>query len=122
MTKTNKTPQLFEVCRIAFRYEDNPTVVKERPVIIADIDRASSSALVMAIKVTSHAIRPGVPGEVQLQDWLAEGLTKPSVARCTKRAILQLSDFQNNYCYGRLSERDKAAVLRALREIGAMHG
>ena len=81
-------PQLFEVWRMAFRYEDQPEISKERPVIIGAVNKETDEVLLLAVKVTSHAPRPDCPGEVVLEDWQEAGLEKPSVARCSKHMVV----------------------------------
>ena len=112
----NDTPALYEVWRIAFEYEDHPGIAKERPVIIGAIDEVF--ALVLAIKVTSHAVRPDYPGEVLLEDWKAAGLEKPSVARCSKTLLVPQIAFNGCYRYGRLSPGDSYRVAEALQSLG----
>ena len=112
------TPQIGEIWRMAFAYEDNPALLKIRPVVIADIDVKNGRVCVMAVQVTSHAPRPNYPGEVVIQDWKSAGLVKPSVARCSKRAAVTMESFRNSRKYGKLSFRDAAAVDRALTELG----
>lgn len=114
------TPQIGEIWRMAFAYEDTPNRYKIRPVVIADIDVKNGRVCVMAIQVTSPAPRPNYPGEVVIQDWQTAGLVKPSVARCTKRATVAMGIFQNSRKYGKLSFRDAAAVDRALTELGVL--
>ena len=110
------TPALYDVWRIAFEYEDQPGVTKERPVIIGAIDE--EFALVLVVKVTSHAPRPNYPGEVPLEDWKDAGLDKPSVARCSKTLLIPRSYLAGSHRYGRLSSRDSLKVAEALQSLG----
>ena len=116
MTMNETAPVLYDVWRIAFEYEDQPGVSKERPVIIGAVDE--EYAYILAVKVTSHAVRPDCPGEVLLEDWKEAGLEKPSVARCSKTLLVPRSFFAGCYRYGHLSASDSAKIAEALRSLG----
>lgn len=109
------SPQLWDVWRLAFEYEDKPGIKKERPVVIGAID--DTSALVLVAKVTSHEPRCNFPGEVALKDWKGAGLEKPSTVRCSKTLIVPLEAFRNLKRYGHLSEWDAQSVSNALRSL-----
>ena len=51
------------------------------------------------------------------RDWQSEGLARPSVARCSKLVALERRDIKLRA--GRLSDRDRREVERALRELYA---
>ena len=110
------TPALYDVWRIAFEYEDQPGVTKERPVIIGAIDE--EFALVLVVKVTSHASQPDFPGEVLLEDWKDAGLDKPSVARCSKTLLIPRSYLAGCHRYGQLSSRDSSKIAASLQSLG----
>ena len=59
-------PQLYEVWRMPFEYEDQPGVFKNRPVIVGGIDEESVEVFVLSTKVTSHPPRPNYFGEVPI--------------------------------------------------------
>ena len=107
---------LYDVWRIAFEYEDQPGVTKERPVIIGAIDE--EFALVLVVKVISHAPRPNYPGEVPLEDWKDAGLDKPSVARCSKTLLIPRSYLTGCHRYGQLSSRDSSKIAASLHSLG----
>ena len=113
---TNSPVQPFEVRHLSFAYEDDPSKAKERPVIVAHV--SGDEALVMVVKVTGHGPRPDFAGEVRLVDWEEAGLTKPSVARCSKTAVVPVPLIVAASLYGRLSPRDEDAVVRGLHEAG----
>lgn len=113
-------PQLFEVWRMAFRYEDQPEISGERPVIIGAVNKETDEVLLLTVKVTGHAPRSDCAGEVVLEDWQEAGLEKPSVARCSKHMVVPSRIFRNKRRYGKLSFRDSSAVLDALREVKAL--
>lgn len=102
------SPRPFEVWRIPFYYEDDPAVAKVRPVVIASVD--NQKATVVALKVTGHGPRSEFPGEVRLAQWKEAGLPKPSTVRCSKRASIPLSGFDDAFRYGTLSPIDIEAV------------
>lgn len=112
-TKTG-SPHPFEVWRIPFYYEDDPTAAKVRPVVIASIDDQQATAV--ALKVTGHGPRPEFPGEVRLTQWEEAGLPKPSTVRCSKRASIPLSGFDDALRYGMLSPADIEAVRIGIEE------
>lgn len=110
---TSEAPVLpFQVRRLAFEYDEAPGTFKERPVVVAHVE--GSKALV--VKVTGHGSRPGFPGEVRLLDWIAAGLSMPSVARCSKVASVPLGQLAQAPLYGSLSSRDADAVVMGLHE------
>ena len=113
---TTKTgPEPYEVWRIPFAFEEDPTKAKERPVIVIDVN--DDVALVLVAKVTGHGPRPEFPGEVGLVDWVQAGLSKPSSARCSKRLLYPLEGFAGATYYGKLSPMDAAAVRAALTPL-----
>lgn len=112
---TSSGPQLWDVWRLAFEYEDMPGKKKERPVIIGAID--GGNALALVVKVTSHAPRNDFPGEVALKDWREAGLSKPYTARCSKTLLIPLEAFEHLQRYGHLSKEDSTSVLEALRSL-----
>lgn len=67
-------------------YEDDPSISKKRPVIIA---KDSSPVYVLTFKVTSKDAREYDPGDYPLMYWKESGLRKPSVVRL--RRISQIS-------------------------------
>ncbi len=75
-----------------------------------------SIATIVAVKVTSHAPRDWMPGEVRLLDWRESGLAKPSVARCSK--VLEIQEADVKYVIGHLTTRDRSAVTAGLRDVG----
>lgn len=111
-------PQLYDVWRMPFEYEDQPGVFKNRPVIVGGIDEESVEVFVLSIKVTGHPPRPNYFGEVPILDWKEAGLSKPSTARCSHIARLPKSFFEGQLKYGHLSQRDTSAIEKVLTELG----
>lgn len=91
-------------------FEDNPQQVKRRPVIVID----NQTAIIIAVKITSHEPRPQFSGEYKLAYWCAAGLSKESTARCEKLIRLQQQDFLGKI--GRLHPVDIAALQSILRK------
>ncbi len=120
MTIDRAVPRSFEVCQVAFEYDDQPGVFKKRPVIVIGSQEVNGEILVLSVKVTRHEARPGFSGEVVLEDWKQEGLPKPSVARCSKLARLPVRCFSPEKRYGRLSDADARSVCRALESMGVL--
>lgn len=106
----------YELRRIFFRYEEDATRGKFRPVVVALIDRQSSRALVL--KVTGHGPRKGYPGEIPLLDWREAGLEKPSTVRCSKIAVVPMDVIRESGLYGVLTLRDARRVRAALTDLG----
>lgn len=113
---TNTKVSPFEVWLVRFTFLDKPSVTKIRPAIALETS-APGQALAM-VKVTSHAPRPAVLGELVLSDWKQAGLLKPSCVRCSQQARIPL-DFLLRPI-GRLTPRDAHRLAAALRELGAI--
>ena len=113
---TNNPIAPYQVRRLAFEYEERPGTYKERPVIVGAVDE--TVAVVLLVKVTGHGPRREYPGEVWLEDWRSEGLTKPSTARCSKTVEVDVSDVEMSPMLGSLSERDAQAVRQGLLDAG----
>ena len=96
-----------------FAFEDRPNEGKIRPVVVSSV--TTDQVYFVGIKVTSHAPREWCVGEVVLQDWAEEGLRKPSVVRCTKRASMPTSEVRR--VIGHLTQRDVDAVLMGMLEV-----
>lgn len=120
MTTNTDAPLPFEIRQVAFEFEDKPGEFKRRPVIVISPKQFVGNVLVLCVKVTSHAPRPGFPGEVFLNDWAKAGLPKPSVARCSKLAQIPLARIQEGHLYGRLTNSDARRVCQALKELGVL--
>ena len=112
MTISTSDIRPFDVLIALVEFEDKPGVAKPRPVVVLNVN--DEQLVILAVKVTSHAPRTWCPGEVVLRGWRVEGLAKPSVARCSKRLLLSVSDIKVR-C-GSLTDEDRLAVLEGLRE------
>ena len=111
---TNSIPLVspYDVAIAWVAYADHPGVGKPRPIIVLKSDERV--ALVVAAKVTSHAPRPEVAGEVALLDWELEGLALPSTARCSQVVEVRLGDIGK--VVGSLTQRDRERLVEGLRE------
>ena len=109
------SPKPYEVWLVRFVFIDDPSRSKTRPAVCLSYDGSKLRAAM--VKVTSHAAREGVPGELELADWASAGLLKPSCARCSQ--VADIPDRSILRRLGVLSEADKVALLLALDEAGA---
>nr|DAW29047.1 MAG TPA: PemK-like protein [Caudoviricetes sp.] len=91
-------------------FEDNPTQVKRRPVIIAK----DSIVYVLTLKVTTHSPRENDPYDYQLVEWQFANLPSPSVVRIRKLAKLK-PDKIHNYI-GRLHPVDMLGIQTKMDE------
>ena len=110
------SPRPFEVWLVKFLFLEDPARSKVRPAVCLSYDDGRMRALMA--KVTSHAPREGVPGELAIADWQGAGLLKPSCARCS-----QVADIPSVSVYrrlGELSDRDKVSLIETLTAIGAL--
>jgi mRNA interferase MazF len=86
------------------------TVAKQRPALVL-LDTGDQDILVARITTQLHHSAY----DVALQDWSAEGLLAPSIARIHKLATLEKSRVQRRL--GRLSSRDRAAVQAVAKKL-----
>jgi mRNA-degrading endonuclease toxin of MazEF toxin-antitoxin module len=105
--------QPYDVVIAWVEFSDHPGIGKWRPAVVIDADATFS--LVVAIKVTSHAPRADVAGEVVLRDWESDGLAKPSTARCSQ--LVELPSKSIGRIIGRLTPHDQHAVQEGLAEV-----
>lgn len=82
-------PQPWEVWFAKVKFEDNPQIVKNRPVLVLE----NNQCYLLSLKITSHTPRNNYLGEYALSHWQDAGLSKPSTVRISKRLKLVLSDF-----------------------------
>lgn len=96
---------VWEIWFADFPFEDSPTVVKSRPVIILNIDPLE----VLSIKVTSKDVRADDPYDIAIVHWKESGLKFPSVARISKVMLLSKDKFK--FKIGTLHDEDRIAIL-----------
>ncbi len=97
-----------QVRQVDFEYEEDPTMSKERPAVVALLREENDDVLL--VKITSHGPRKESPGEVVIKDWKEAGLKHKSTARCSKTMIAKAKDIEGSELRGSLSEPDFEAV------------
>lgn len=98
---------VWEVWFALFPYEENPDVLKPRPVIVLD----TQTFEVLSTKVTSHNERDEDPYDVPILHWKESGLKHKSVARVAK--TIQLDKDKFKYKIGTLKEEDQKRIEEA---------
>lgn len=90
----------WEIWYAKVKFDDDPSIVKNRPVVILE----DKKAYLLSLKVTSAPPRNNYYGEYQLIKWQESGLKKPSTVRISKKLKL----YDNDMCYkiGRLHPVD----------------
>lgn len=102
--------RVWEIWFAEFPFEEDPTIVKERPVIILNVEPLE----VLSVKVTSHEVRDKDQYDTPILYWKEAGLNKPSVARISKTMLLDKQNFKNKI--GTLHNDDKVSVLTTYTE------
>ena len=97
--------KIWEIWFAKFPFEEDPSIEKERPVIILNVDPLE----VLSVKVTSHKIRNEDEYDIAIEHWQEAGLRKPSVARISKAMFLDNNKFE--YKIGTLHDDDKVSIL-----------
>lgn len=104
-------PNKWEIWYAKVKFEDNPSVVKERPVLVIE---NRGDYCIVALKITSHEPREGYDNEYGIQQWAEAGLKKTSTIRGTKFLKLTLNDFVNKR--GMLQTADILQVMKFLKK------
>lgn len=104
-------PQKWEVWWAKVKFEDEPDIIKIRPVIVFD----NKKAYIISFKVTGQMPRQNFPGECVLQKWQEAGLTTVSVVRLSKQLQLISDDFVNKI--GELTIKDIMAIKLILMNL-----
>ncbi len=112
---TSREPAPGEVWLAYVYFEDHPDVGKVRPVVIVEVRGAA--AVAVAAKVTSKDVRARGALAVEIADWQACGLRRPSWVRLDQRFELPLSDVLRDEPLGRLPEEEFGKVARAIRPL-----
>ena len=76
----------WEIYTALVKYEDNPDVCEERPVLIIDKD------YVYVLKITSQG-HPERQYDVPIENWIEAGLDKESFVRIDKKLCIPKDDF-----------------------------
>jgi len=103
----------WEVWYAKFPFEENPTIIKERPVIILNQDKETFDCL--SVKVTSKEIRDSDSFDTEILHWKDAGLKVPSVARVSKTMNLSKENFVNRK--GELHNEDRVNVMNKFIEF-----
>lgn len=76
----------WEIYTALVKYEDNPNIIEERPVLIIDKD------YVYVLKITSqkHSERKY---DIKIENWKEAGLEKESYVRIDKKLYIPKEDF-----------------------------
>lgn len=82
-------PIPWEIWWARVKFEDDPTQIKERPVLIV----SDKLAFIISLKITHHEPREDYDGEYRVIRWKESGLTQPSTIRYAKKLKLYESDF-----------------------------
>lgn len=97
--KNNIQPQ--EVWYVNFPYEENPNIVKPRPVIVLGQTKDGLTVAglqeesYLSVKVTGHSVRDSDEYDTVIVKWKEANLKKESVARVSKTMNLPKSQFLN---------------------------
>lgn len=102
--------KIWEIWFAKFPFEEDPSIEKERPVIILNVDPLE----VLSVKVTSHNVRNKDEYDIAIEHWQEAGLRKPSVARISKVMFLDNNKFE--YKIGTLHEDDQTSIFAKYRE------
>lgn len=97
--------RVWELWFADFPFEEDPTIIKKRPVIILNVEPLE----VLSVKVTSKQARTVDKYDTPIVHWQYAGLSKPSVARISKTMFLDKNKFKAKI--GTLHDEDKVSVL-----------
>lgn len=82
-------PAIWEIRLAQVRFEDNPKVTKNRPVLVID----EENGYVLSLKITSHPPRRNFEKEYEIIKWEQAGLNKKSTIRASKVLKMKNKDF-----------------------------
>lgn len=102
-------PNKWEIWLAQVKFEDNPSVIKRRPVLII----SPSVSCIISLKITGHAPRATYEGEYLIKKWREAGLDKESTIRVSKKLRLINTDFVHKI--GRLQPIDIIEIQKQLR-------
>lgn len=101
-------PNKWEIWYAKVKFEDDPTQVKSRPVLVISPEKC----YILSLKITGTAPRGGYSGEYALLKWKEAGLNKQSTVRASKRLRLVSTDFIHKI--GRLHPVDIIAIQKII--------
>lgn len=111
MTASEAAPAPWEIWHARFNFDDRG--YKFHPVLIL----AYSQDGLLAAMITSASNKLSLPLDTPLEDWRAAGLTKPSLVRVDRIALLPPTYLGTVGRIGRLSPRDAHRVSQALATL-----
>ena len=111
MTASEAAPAPWEIWHARFNFDDRG--YKFRPVLVL----ACSQDELLTAMITSASNKLSLPLDTPLDDWQKAGLTKPSLVRVDRIALLPPTYLGTAGRIGRLSPRDAHRVSRALTAL-----
>lgn len=111
MTTNEGAPAPWEIWYARFHFDDRG--YKFRPVLVL----ACSQDGLLAAMITSASNKLSLPLDTPLMDWRAAGLTKASLVRVDRIALLPPTYLGTAGRIGRLSPRDAHRVSQALATL-----
>ena len=111
MTTNEGAPAPWEIWHARFHFDDRG--YKFRPVLVL----ACSQDGLLAAMITSASNKLSLPLDTPLEDWRAAGLTKASLVRVDRIALLPPTYLGTAGRIGRLSPRDAHRVSQALAAL-----
>ena len=111
MTASEAAPAPWEIWHARFNFDDRG--YKFRPVLIL----ACSPDGLLAAMITSASNKLSLPLDTSLDDWQAAGLSKPSLVRVDRIALLPPTYLGTAGRIGRLSPRDAHRVSQVLATL-----
>lgn len=111
MTASEAAPAPWEIWHARFNFDDRG--YKFRPVLIL----ACSPDGLLAAMITSASNKLSLPLDTSLDDWQEAGLTKPSLVRADRIALLPPTYLGTAGRIGRLSPRDAHRVSQVLATL-----
>lgn len=111
MTASEAAPAPWEIWHARFNFDDRG--YKFRPVLVL----ACSPDGLLAAMITGASNKLSLPLDTPIDDWQEAGLTKPSLVRVDRIALLPPTYLGTAGRIGRLSPRDKHRVSQALAAL-----
>lgn len=102
----------WEIWSAEYRYEDEPSISKRRPVLVIDDD---CDFPVLLAKITSRLPRDGYFGEYSVRFWKEAGLNKESTVRLSKVLWAEEHDLKTKI--GRLHPYDILQIERLMASL-----
>jgi mRNA interferase MazF len=104
---------VWDVARVAFPFADSP-IHRNRPALVISTPDVHERFGVLWVLMITSAERTRWPGDITISDLAEAGLPVPCVVRTEKIATI---DTRFAELAGRLSEQDRADVVRSLRRL-----